>query len=126
VTISPDDTRFYLSTKGNKTAAYVPSDGNASVWDIKSSGDVQAMGASATELYVGGHFTKLNQGGGSRNKIGSVDAMTGANTAWDPKLNSFWGVWAMQLTPDAVLAGGEFTRVGGKIQRYFARFAGTP
>jgi len=125
VSLSPDGTRFYLSTTGNKTSQYAPASGNEPLWSIKSGGDVQAIAASAAEVYVGGHFSKLAQNY-HRNRIGSLDAGTGVPTSWNPGVDSFWGVWALQVTGDSLLVGGDFTRVAGKLQLHFARFSGTP
>ena len=125
VAVSPDGSRFYLSTTGNKTSQYAPASGDEPLWSIKSGGDVQAIAASTTEVYVGGHFSKLAQNM-HRGRIGSLDAASGAVTSWNPGVDSFWGVWALQVTDDSLLVGGDFTRVAGRLQPHFARFSGTP
>ena len=43
-----------------------------------------------------------------------------------PGMNSFYGVWAFDIQPNALLFGGDFTRTGGREQRYIARFIGAP
>jgi hypothetical protein len=124
--LSPDATRFYFSTTSNRTYAYEPATGNAPVWTLRTGGDVQAVAASATEVYVGGHFTTFPVDKLSRLHLGSVSAATGAATSWDPRPDGAFGVWALTVAPGAVLAGGDFERVGGRSQPRFARFSGTP
>jgi hypothetical protein len=45
---------------------------------------------------------------------------------WNPRTNSFYGPWAMQVVDGGLLVGGDFTSTGGQQQPYFARFGGTP
>ena len=93
---------------------------------MHSGGDVQAIGATADTVYLGGHFTKFTTQNVERPRIGAVDASTMDVLDWYPGMNSFYGVWAFDIQPNALLVGGDFTRTGGREQRYFARFTGTP
>jgi trimeric autotransporter adhesin len=124
--LSPDATRFYFSTTSNRTYAYAPAAGNTPVWTLRTGGDVQAVAASASEVYVGGHFTNLPVEKLSRLHLASVNAATGTATSWDPRPDGAFGVWALTALPGALLAGGDFDKVGGKTQPRFARFTGTP
>jgi len=124
--LSPDATRFYFSTTSNRTYAYEPAVGNTPVWTLRTGGDVQAVAASASEVYVGGHFTNLPVEKLSRLHMASVSAATGTATSWDPRPDGAFGVWALTALPGALLAGGDFEKVGGKTQPRFARFTGTP
>jgi hypothetical protein len=47
-------------------------------------------------------------------------------TSWDPRPDGAFGVWALTALPGALLAGGDFEKVGGRTQPRFARFTGTP
>jgi len=124
--LSPDATRFYFSTTSNRTYAYEPAAGNTPVWTLRTGGDVQAVAASASEVYVGGHFTNLPVDKLSRPHLASVNAATGTATSWDPRPDGAFGVWALTALPGALLAGGDFEKVAGKTQPRFARFTGTP
>lgn len=124
--LSPDATRLYFSTTSNRTYAYEPAAGNTPVWTLRTGGDVQAIAASAGEVYVGGHFTNFPVEKLSRLHLGSVNAATGTATSWDPRPDGAFGVWALTALPGALLAGGDFDKVGGKTQPRFARFTGTP
>src|SRR6266545_1887560 len=124
--LSPDATCFYFSTTSNRTYAYEPAVGNTPVWTLRTGGDVQAVAASASEVYVGGHFTNLPVEKLSRLHMASVSAATGTATSWDPRPDGAFGVWALTALPGALLAGGDFEKVGGKTQPRFARFTGTP
>ncbi|HEU4397997.1 MAG TPA: hypothetical protein VFU54_09210 [Actinomycetota bacterium] len=126
VALSPDATRFYFSTTSNRTYAYEPAAGNTPVWTLRTGGDVQAVAASASEVYVGGHFTNLPVEKLSRLHLASVNAATGRATSWDPRPDGSFGIWALTALPGALLAGGDFEKVGGKTQPRFARFTGTP
>ncbi|MFM7059701.1 MAG: YncE family protein [Actinomycetes bacterium] len=126
--LSPDGSRLYYSTPDNQVFAYAPALSNAPIWIGKGGGDTQAIAASSTEVYVGGHFSQLWSTGTKlkRERIGSFGASTGAVTAWNPGADGFMGVWAMGITPTHLLVGGDFSNIGGAPQRGFARFAGTP
>ncbi|HYF47068.1 MAG TPA: delta-60 repeat domain-containing protein [Acidimicrobiales bacterium] len=123
--LSPDGSRFFFSTTNNRIHAYDPAVSSTPVWVAQSKGDTQAIASSATEVYVGGHFSGFGDRA-KRNRIASLSFATGATTAWNPGANGTMGVWAMEVTPTHLLVGGEFTRIGGLVRPGFARFTGTP
>ena len=126
--LSPDGSRLYFSTPDNMLYAY-DLNSNSPVWARKSAGDVQAIAQSATELYVGGHFSQFTIGSLKikRHFLASLDPADGTMTPWDPDpQGGDNGVWAVTLTPTALLAGGTFTTVKGVERVRFAKFAGTP
>ncbi|ONI69507.1 hypothetical protein BWI15_23310 [Kribbella sp. ALI-6-A] len=126
--LTPDGTRFYFSTTSNRTYAYDPAGAspNNPVHTIRTGGDVQAIGTSATEVYVGGHFTNLPVEKLARLHAAAFSVSTGTATAWDPQPDGIFGVWAISVSASTVTMGGDFLKVGGKTQPGFARFAGTP
>ncbi|TDO50087.1 hypothetical protein EV643_105318 [Kribbella sp. VKM Ac-2527] len=126
--LTPDGSRFYFSTTSNRTYAYDPAGAtpNNPVHTIRTGGDVQAIGASATEIYVGGHFTNLPVEHLARMHAAAFSVSTGTATAWDPGPDGIMGVWAISVTGSTVTIGGDFLKVGGKTQPGFARFGGTP
>ena len=56
--LSPDQSRIYFSTSKNRMFAYdyATAGGNSPTWISRTGGDVQAIAATSTEVYVGGHF----------------------------------------------------------------------
>jgi hypothetical protein len=128
VELSPDGATLYFSTTSNRTHRFEPATSNTPTWSMHSGGDVQAIAVSPDHsiIYLGGHFGKFTTQNVDRKRIGAIYASDMTVTDWYPKMNSFYGVWAFQATDDALLVGGDFTRTGGREQRYFARFSGTP
>ena len=126
VALSPDGSRFFFSTTNNRLWAYDPAVSNSPTYVIQTGGDTQAIAASATELYFGGHFNNISSQRVKRNRIASASLATGAITSWNPGSNGYMGVWALATTPDSLLVGGDFTRIGGKARSGVARFVGTP
>jgi hypothetical protein len=127
VELSPDGTRFYAADETNITYAYDFATKNAPTWSLKTGGDVQTIVASATEVYVGGHFTQIPAYKLSRPHMASVNASNGVPTAWNPRPDGrYWGVWAAEFVPGGLAIAGEFTAVGDEVNRTnFARFSGT-
>jgi len=126
--LTQDGSRFFFSTTSNRTYAYDPAEANANspVYTIRSGGDVQAIGVSDTEIYVGGHFTNLPVEKLARLHAASFLISTGRATGWDPRPDGAYGVWTISVTSSSVAIGGDFAKVGGKAQPGFARFSGTP
>ncbi|MCR1784735.1 hypothetical protein KVF89_19485 [Nocardioides carbamazepini] len=123
--------RLYFGTTNNRTWAYDPAVSSLPLYRVRTSGDVQAILATADEVYVGGHFSGFPESKLNRLHIGSFLAADGTPTAWDPGANGSYGVWAFGLTRtapvpgtvDALSVGGDFTRVAGAARRGYARFA---
>jgi hypothetical protein len=126
--LSPDQTRIYFSTSKNRMFAYdyTGANPNTPTWISRTGGDVQAIAATATEVYVGGHFRNFPEEHKSRNHLASVYVTTGLATDWGPGANGEFGVWSITATADSLLIGGDFDRAGTRRQPGFARFSGTP
>jgi hypothetical protein len=124
--LTPDGSRVYFCSTSNRTYAYDPAVGNSPVYIVRTGGDVQGIAASATEVYIGGHFTTLPEAKLSRPHAASFMVADGAVTAWNPRPDGSFGVWSIELTPTALLMGGDFAKVGGTAQPGFAQFTGTP
>lgn len=119
---SPSGDRLYFGTANNQVFAYNTAT-SALVWNIKNGGDTQAIDATETEVFLGGHFGQNITQKVPRKWVESVEAGTGLLTTWDPKLaGGSLGVWAIEVTPTALLLGGEFTSANGVVLRRFARF----
>jgi hypothetical protein len=127
--VSPDGSRFFFSTTDNRLYSYAPAVSSSPVYTIQGGGDTQAIAASSTELYFGGHFSQVWNGKGAKTKrafIASARLSDGAITAWNPGADGFMGVWATAVTPTHLLVGGDFDNIGGRRQDGFARFGGVP
>ncbi len=122
--------RLFFGTTNNRTFAYDPTGDNAPEYRVRTSGDVQAILATADEVYVGGHFSGFPEQKVERLHIASFAASDGAVTGWNPGANGSYGVWAFGLTqtalsPDArpaLSVGGDFTRTANVARRGYARF----
>ena len=123
--------RLFFGTTNNRTFAYDPGVDGVPEYRVRSSGDVQAILATETEVYVGGHFSGFPEQKITRVHIASFSAANGLVTAWNPGVNGSFGVWAFGLTrtplspvqPNALSVGGDFTRVAAVARRAYARFA---
>lgn len=124
--LTPDGSRFFFSTTNNRMWAYDPAVANSPTYVIQTGGDTQAIAASATEVYFGGHFNRISTHRTRRDRIASVFVADGALTSWNPGANGYMGIWALATTPDSLLVGGDFTRIGGRVRSGVARFPGTP
>jgi trimeric autotransporter adhesin len=96
----------------------VPSDDRA--WEVRTDGNLQAIGFIGTTVYAGGHFDHV--GGATRRKIFAVRADDGGLLRWDPGLNSSVGVRAVLGYGDRLYVGGDFTHVGSSPREGFAEF----
>lgn len=124
--LSPDGSRVYFSSPNNYVFAYEVG-ASTPTWVRKTSGDTQAITPSATEVYIGGHFSQIVTYKIKRTFLASLNPDDGTVTDWDPEpLGGTMGVWAITATPTALLVGGTFTTVGGVERVRFARFPGTP
>jgi len=87
---------------------------------------VQAIAVSATEVYIGGHFTNLPVAKLARLHAASFLVADATVTPWAPGPDGAFGVWSYEITPTGLLMGGDFAKVGGAFQPGFARFTDTP
>jgi hypothetical protein len=122
--------RLFFGTFNNRTWAFDTGSDNREEYVVRTSGDVQAILATDTEVYIGGHFSGFPETNVQRLHIASFLTHDGQATDWNPGVNGDYGVWALGLTqtplsPTAVPAlsvGGDFTTVAGLARRGYARF----
>jgi hypothetical protein len=94
----------------------------ADKWTVRTDGGVQAVDASSTTVYVGGHFSTIT--GVARQKIAALKVDDGSVLSWDPGANQPHGVWALSVSGTRLGVGGEFTVTGGTAQQGFAQYSG--
>ncbi|MEO3936280.1 fibronectin type III domain-containing protein [Dermatophilaceae bacterium Soc4.6] len=92
------------------------------VWSKHGNGDVQSIAVMGPYTYCGGHFS----GGASfdgldRQKLAAVETATGATQPFAPNINSALGLWSMASSPNALLVGGDFTRIDNTITPYLTQ-----
>ena len=125
---------------GGKAQGYQEAGGQLD-WTAQFDGDVQAIAASGSLVYVGGHFVEYCVGGTgsgapfvcdtplSRGKLAAVAQSDGSIDGWNPQTNGSLGVFAMATTANGLAAGGQMTTYGLNLpaaqqvhQQGFARF----
>jgi uncharacterized delta-60 repeat protein len=111
----------------NRLARLDAISGSADSFDPNANGSVHSIALQADgKILVGGVFNGANSiGGQARNRFARLDANTGLADSFDP--NATAGVdnlFAVTLQPDGkVLAGCDFTSIGGQPRSYFARLS---
>jgi len=123
--LSGDGSLAFVATRGgnaigNRLQAWSTVTG-ALVWDRPGDGDFQAVDASASYVYTGGHFTTV--AGQVRGHLAVFDQQTGAIQSWAPTISGVHGVLDLQVTAGSILVAGEFHKVSGTVAQGFARFA---
>lgn len=84
-------------------------------WSPNVNGDVRAIFATSTAVYLGGFFTTV--GGQSRRYIAAVDKLSGTPTAWNPIITgSSPLVKTIQVNGSTIYFGGNFNSVNGQTR----------
>ncbi|MEZ5407115.1 MAG: hypothetical protein R2761_03755 [Acidimicrobiales bacterium] len=122
VDVSPDGSVVYAGLGGaaNRVIAWNAVTG-ARLWRHVAMGDVQAIRLVGGKVYFGFHE---GFAGDTTVRLLAVDAAAGTlDPSFRPTVDSFWGVWAIDGTADALVAGGQFTTVQNVPTRGIASFA---
>jgi hypothetical protein len=112
IAVAPDGARVYVGGRGpgGYVAAFSAATG-ATAWSRNPDGDVQALTATAADVYVGGHFDVV--GGLTRHHLANLSPTNGAVGSWDPGADSSEGVFVLATDSSTRLwVGGEFTKTG--------------
>jgi hypothetical protein len=156
VAISPDNTTAYLTTAdgnesicgaGHESVIAMPATGSgtpAVKWHNGgdrgcpfNSGDINAVEATASAVYIGGHLTNLctvkNPSytapcPGSltvRQHLAALSPATGVPLSWNPGAGGIRGVLVLQAIPAGLGVGGDFPQTNGVPHSRFALFRGT-
>jgi DNA-binding beta-propeller fold protein YncE len=156
VALSPDGGTAYLTTAdGNETvcgAAHesviaMPS-GTAGTPPVLwhnggapgcpfNSGDINAVEATASAVYIGGHLTNLCTVKNTsytvrcpgaltvRSHVAALDPATGVPLSWNPGATGVRGVLTTEALAAGLAIGGDFAADGGATHQGFALFPGT-
>jgi outer membrane protein assembly factor BamB len=120
---------------GGRAYAFSP-DKKTPLWKLKVDGDSMGVSASATAVYVAGHYDyvvskdsscwQFCPGGPRRHHILAVNRADGMLLAWNPDANTSTGPYTVTAGRNALYVGGEFTKINFKSQPGFTIFPGTP
>lgn len=141
LSVAADTTDLYLGAGGSDFVGKYSQTTGAQIWKRDTSGSAQAVELNGSDLLVGGHFTEIADAAGdgcgfkssdpgtldpnnqcqTRNRLAAY-SLTGALSAWNPSVTGKYnGVWGIALDGARVHIGGEFTKVHGVTQTYYAR-----
>jgi hypothetical protein len=140
ISVTTDGSNIYLGAGGSDFVAKYASSGNQ-VWKRDTSGSTQAVAVAGDDLIIGGHFVEIaDQSGDScgfkSSNPGTLDpnnecatrerlaaySLDGSLRSWNPSVTGKYnGVWAIALDSGNVHIGGEFKKVHGVAQTFYAR-----
>jgi uncharacterized delta-60 repeat protein len=112
----------------NRIARLDATTGSADSFNPNANAFVAAIAAQADgKILVGGFFNGPNSiGGQMRNYIARLDATTGLADSFDPNATASNGILSIALQADGkILAGGDFTNIGGQTRNGIARLDAT-
>lgn len=107
--ISPTGRQLFAGSMANRAASYNTSTG-VREWVQTADGDIQAIRYRAGNVFFGFHDGFAND---TTAHLLVADAASGVLEPWKPTINSFFGVWSIAATDDALAIGGEFTIFSG-------------
>lgn len=102
-------TRNYLAAVNSETGQLLD-------WNPNPDSFVEAVAVRDNVVFAGGHFKTV--GGQPRKKLAAIDARSGGTLGWvaDAWLSnpSNGGVYALELSGNTLLVGGDFVLMGGE------------
>ena len=122
IDLALSDSRVLIAGGGpGGRAASVSRATAAKQWEIKSDGNFQAVDASDDGFaYFGGHYETI-EGNPHVDRLTRHDILTGkTDVSWLPQVNGMRSINALDVTPDGIHFGGDFTKVDGDAHSGFA------
>ncbi len=100
-----------------RLAAVNAETGTPVAWNPGCNNTVLTLALEGNTVYAAGFFTAVTNGGSTftRNRIVALDATTGMPTTWNPNANNT--VRALAVRGNDLIAGGDFTSIGGQSDR---------
>ena len=113
-----------VADRGGRAAAFSLATG-LEQWEISSDGNFQAVDVDEGRfVYFGGHY-EIIEGDESIDRLTRHDKTTGrTDTSWLPRINGIRSINAIDVTPNGLHIGGDFTRVDGERHEGFAILPG--
>jgi hypothetical protein len=127
--VSPADGQTVFASaggSGGQVYAFRATEPKRPVWATWVDGDAPGVAASATDVYLMGHYDYAGPANDLRHHLAAFNAGNGAVADWNPTANTPYGAFAAAVGADHVFVGGEFTRINGRPQPGFAQFALPP
>ena len=110
------------STSRGRGAA-VATDGTVLPWNPAANSTIESLSVDGTRVYVGGEFTTL--GGVPHERLGAVDATTGAQvSAFTPSVSG--PIYRVDAQDGLVFFGGDFDMVSGSTRHNAAAVKAAP
>ncbi|WP_068920831.1 PQQ-binding-like beta-propeller repeat protein [Planobispora rosea] len=119
--LAVDDGSAYaaIAGPGGRLTAYSLATGTRR-WELRADGDVESVAVRDGKVFAGGHFCP-DFAGFTRCDFAAVDAATGAvDGDFAPTSNG--QIFALDAGPDALRAGGAYSRVNDQSLPYYAEF----
>ena len=95
-------------------------------WEISSDGNFQAVDVDDGRfVYFGGHYESIEEDGRA-DRLTRHDKRSGlVDISWLPRINGYRSINAIDVTPDGLYIGGDFTKVDAEPHEGFAILPGT-
>lgn len=119
VDVSSDGSQVFSGADSNAVTAWRTATGTRQ-WRDFTDGNIQAVKYQDGTLYFGFHD---GMNGDTSVKLLAMHADNGTlDNTFRPIIRQFWGVFAIDTTPLALVCGGEFTSAAGVPAQNWARF----
>lgn len=136
ISVWPSGDAVFLGTGGSDWVASFDLDTGDQNWRTDTNGSVQAVTVMGDHVVIGGHFKyvapdKTINGCYEdpsrcvyRLRLAALDLAGTLEGEWDPGVKGHYnGVWQLLVDGSRLFLGGQFKRVGGLRQEYFARLS---
>ena len=109
---------------GGRAAAFDLATGTEQ-WEISSDGNFQAVDVDEGQfVYFGGHYESV-EGDENVDRLTRHDKSSGrVDVSWLPRINGYRSINAIDVTPDGLYIGGDFTKVDAEPHEGFAILPG--